>query len=455
MRPYVALGSLFAIFLLIYLPDIGHGFIQDDFGWIAHSRAESLEDVVGLFGRNVGFFRPLVSATFALDHAIWNLNPFGYALTNLVLFLVDAVLLFCLAGRLQLSKEVAFFATGLWAFNFHAVNMSLLWISGRTALLMIAFALTAALAALRGRMIVSGLCSLLAMLSKEEAVLLPAFMSALALTTNAPTPFAWRDMTLARVISAFRHTWPAWLALVIYLGLRVQSGAFWVQDAPSYYQFSLAPGLVIRNCLEYLNRQAAVAIAATLALWLFAGRASIALNNEEKRAATFGAIWIVSFSALTIFLPIRSDLYALAPSVGVVLIAASVASALRRGAPLVRFSTAWTALTILALLALPVYRLRNDDWVAEAELSARVLRTLEITTRDVPAGHITLIDDASASPRLADSFANLFGEAVLLFLGPSWGGDIVSSMDQPGSPDDTAPLVFRLRQDRLVEEQLQ
>jgi hypothetical protein len=169
----VAVVVLIVTFCLIFVPDIGHGFIKDDFAWITQSHVTSVGDVVALFGRNVGFYRPMVSASFAVDHKFWHLDSFGYGLTNLLLFLVDAALLFCLAKCLSLPTAAAALAVGAWAFNFQGVNMALLWISGRTALLLGMFALAAALAVLDRRWIVAGFLSFLAMLSKEEAVLMP------------------------------------------------------------------------------------------------------------------------------------------------------------------------------------------------------------------------------------------------------------------------------------------
>lgn len=60
-----------AIFLAIYMPDLGHGFISDDFRWIVESRTDTPGDLVRLFRANVGFYRPLVAVTFAVDHALW------------------------------------------------------------------------------------------------------------------------------------------------------------------------------------------------------------------------------------------------------------------------------------------------------------------------------------------------------------------------------------------------
>src|SRR5688572_15353308 len=87
-----SVGPLCASFLAIYAPDIGHGFIQDDFAWIRHSAVDDFSGVIGLFRENVGFYRPLVSATFAFDFAAWRLDPFGYGITNLVLCLANAAL---------------------------------------------------------------------------------------------------------------------------------------------------------------------------------------------------------------------------------------------------------------------------------------------------------------------------------------------------------------------------
>ena len=62
-----SVGVLCASFLAIYAPDIGHGFIQDDFAWIRLSAVDNLAGLVGLFRENLGFYRPLVSTTFAFS----------------------------------------------------------------------------------------------------------------------------------------------------------------------------------------------------------------------------------------------------------------------------------------------------------------------------------------------------------------------------------------------------
>src|SRR5262245_28428991 len=151
VRSWTAVAILAALFGIIYLPAAGHGFVKDDYRWIEESRIDAPADLSHLLTANLGFYRPLVAATFALDYRIWGLDPRGFALTNILLFLADVVLLFLLGRRLSLPPVPALFVGAVWAFNFHGVNMALLWISGRTALLLVLFALAGALAFLGGR----------------------------------------------------------------------------------------------------------------------------------------------------------------------------------------------------------------------------------------------------------------------------------------------------------------
>ena len=62
---------LFVALNLAYLPDIGHGFIKDDFAWILHGRLDGVQDAVALFGRSLGFYRPLVALSFGGNTALF------------------------------------------------------------------------------------------------------------------------------------------------------------------------------------------------------------------------------------------------------------------------------------------------------------------------------------------------------------------------------------------------
>jgi hypothetical protein len=448
----VAALVLAAVFLAIYVPDVGHGFIKDDFAWIRNSRVAEPGGLLALFGQHVGFYRPLVSVSFAFDHMVWGLDASGYAATNVALLVANAGLLFALARRLMLPAAAALFGVAAWVFNFHGVNMALLWISGRTSLLVTLFALATALAWLRDRRVLAALFALAAMLCKEEAVLLPVLFGAFARadrqhaptsTLRLPSLGALRPVTRALGPSF----WPLWVALVAYLLLRERSGAFGPADAPPFYRFAFAPTLLLRNALEYLDR--AVTLGAALALILLAvcrwHRATPAA--DERRALIFAACWLPATYALTVFLPIRSSLYALLPSVATGLAVAAIAARARR-ANAVAFRRAAIALTLVAMLLVPVYWSRNQRWVTLADLSAQAIETIRDRASGVEPGLVVLVDDPGERVNLDAAFGSLLPEALELELGPGWNGAIVAA----GRPlPEPRVLTLALRDGRLVQ----
>jgi hypothetical protein len=424
-----------ALFLAIYLPDAGHGLIADDFRWIVEGRIGTPGDLSRVFTSNVGFYRPLVSFSFAADYAMWGAMARGYGLTNVALCLAGAWALYALAREMRLSAPAALVAAGVWLFNFHAVNMAVLWPSGRTALLVTLFALATALALGRGRPGLAGAACLLALLSKEEAVALPALFTAAHLIDRR------RLRDAAPLV-------PLWVALGVYLALRWYSGAFWAGDAPEFYRFSLAPLALLRNAAEYADRAGTVGAVVALVLVSAAGVRRAAITADEKRVMRFAAIWIPATFALTLALPVRSSLYALLPSVGTALLVGGVASAAQRAAP-GRFARAAIALLVAVAVLIPVYRSRNQRWVQVARVSQDALQTLAADTAGTSPGHIVLIDAPTERFNLTSAFGNLLPEALELRLGRGWSGEIVASAT---AVSRAADFVYRFQAGRLVRE---
>jgi hypothetical protein len=426
-----AAAALAILFLVIYLPDAGHGFVQDDFRWIVESRVGAPDDLVRLLATNIGFYRPLVYLTFTLDQALWGAAPVGYALTNLVLCLAVAGAFVALARAAGLSAAGAVTGAGAWLLNFHAVNMAVLWLSGRTALLVSLFALLAAHAMFHGREAIAGGLALLAMLSKEEAVALPALFTAHVVWTE-------------RHARALRRTIPLWIALAVYLALRVRSGAFWPGDAPSFYRFTFAPLDVARNIAEYADRAGTFFVIVILVVALATGVRWRDLRGERSPADTrtlaFAGLWIVATYALTVFLPVRSSLYALLPSLGSALVVAIVSSTAADKAPR-RFRMAALGLLVAGVALVPVYWSRNERWVRPAELSEQVLTTIFRDASGRVAGHVVLIDDPQERFNLTAAFGGLFPEALRFRVGPEWTGEIV---DPDGAPSRPGDLLYRL-----------
>ena len=427
---------------LIYLPDVGHGFIRDDFMWVRAGRVQDLSDLGRIVTGNVGFYRPMVTATFAVNYAMFGLSPFPYALTNLGLLIACAFLVARLARAMGLAPAPALASAALWAFNFHGVNMALLWISGRTALLLCMFALLAVLAAMRERWWLAGLWTLLAVLSKEEALVLP-FVIVL---------WTWRlsgDRSAAGFRRIVRRAMPACAALAVYAVLRLNSGAFGPMNAPSYYQLTASPALLLRNAAEYLDRACSFPAAIVL-LTALATRVRPAFSSDERRRLAFSVLWFAAGFALTIFLPVRSSLYALFPSIGSCLAAGVMVQALERAAP-TRARYALATFVAVPFLLLPVYRVRNERWVAPADVSRTVVRDLQAAAPVMRAGgHVVAIDDPDEPVALESVFDGLFADAVTLYVGRGCTGELTDA--PPPAPGEGQVEILRFVAGRLLHE---
>jgi len=250
-------GGFAAIVLwlgVIYGPGIGHGFVKDDVAWVAANHVSSLADLRALALRSNGFYRPLVALSFAVDRAIYGIEPFGYGVTNLLLLIASAAALIWMARGVGLSALAAVIAAAIWVFNLHGIHMAVLWLSGRTELWLVLCAFLSAGAFARGWPIAAGVAALCAMLAKEEAVMLPAMLTAWAVVLRKPV---------------LRASWPSWIALAVYLGVRSRTAAYTPTTSPWFYQFTFNPLDLLTNIGEYLDR------ACTFAAIVEIGRAHV------------------------------------------------------------------------------------------------------------------------------------------------------------------------------------
>src|SRR5262245_11296569 len=231
-----ALALPFVVFIAVYGAAVGHGFVADDFGWILDSRVQTLHDLGALFFKSSGFYRPMVGLTFAADYALFGTSPLGYGLTNVCFAGICGVLLFLVARELGLAEGASLVAVALWLLNPHGINTAVIWMSGRTSLLLTMGSLAAVLLVLRGRPFLALLPAAFALFSKEEAFLLPAVL------------FLWW-MTFRRDNLPSRTQIALWvgcagLLLGVYLALRFQTGAMTPWTAPPYYRFTANPRII-------------------------------------------------------------------------------------------------------------------------------------------------------------------------------------------------------------------
>ncbi|MFC1573158.1 hypothetical protein ACFL6M_06120 [Candidatus Eisenbacteria bacterium] len=160
----------------------------DTYPIIVTSRVQSFGDFLGSFteklmdGRYAGdFYRPVLNLSFAVDHAIWNLRPFGYQLTNLLLFLACAASLTLLARRLIGSSSIVAPLGTLVFFLLHPTHFEVIPAPARRPELLACLFMTMSLAWQLSPRALSAvraswkpaLLALLAFGSKETALVLP------------------------------------------------------------------------------------------------------------------------------------------------------------------------------------------------------------------------------------------------------------------------------------------
>lgn len=179
--------GIVGIITVLYAPVVRYEFLNwDDTWYIVRNpliKGWSLTNLWGILTEPVARnFAPLTIATFLLEHTAWGLWPGGYHVTNIVLHVVNAALVFVLTKQLTRSDWSAWVVAALFAV--HPVQIeSVAWVSSRKTLLSSTFMLASGICWLRSerpaRWDAWGLLWLtLALLSKASAVVVPPIVVA-------------------------------------------------------------------------------------------------------------------------------------------------------------------------------------------------------------------------------------------------------------------------------------
>ncbi|MCZ6837362.1 MAG: tetratricopeptide repeat protein, partial [Planctomycetota bacterium] len=153
-RPRIALAAfgIAMITLLAYLPALNSGYIWDDDDYV--TRNELLLDLDGLkriwIPEQTPQYYPVVFTTFWVEYQLWELQPLGYHLNNILLHIASSLLLWRIMVRLKIPGGIV--AAGLIGaiFALHPVQVeTVAWITERKNVLSMVFYLSAVLMYLR------------------------------------------------------------------------------------------------------------------------------------------------------------------------------------------------------------------------------------------------------------------------------------------------------------------
>jgi len=275
------------------------------------------------------YYRPTVHLSFALDHALWGMKPFGYHLTGLFLYVLNAVLLLGLTRQLlPRTRAPAVVAAAAVLLLHPSVAAVVPVIPRRIDLLAAAFMIGSLLCLLRpvrrpatlSLGLVLGLC---AMGSKESALCLPVLHGAWVWLGSPERGFG------KRLRAALEPSWPLWILAAGFFAVRwgVLGGLGGVASDASAPPWLLRVPVMLAGFLGNLffplpNREdfawAGLLIpGALLVLAYSASRVRIWRGDpDRRRVVLFGLLWLGLLLALQLPLgatPLRLAYLALVP----------------------------------------------------------------------------------------------------------------------------------------------
>jgi protein O-mannosyl-transferase len=245
---FAGLGSL--LVFAAYAQTLRFEFVLDDFPLILQSplvlvpwRSVPQFFVEGYFDRifptdphNV--YRPLLSVWLVLNQRLWGFYPGGWHLVAVLLTALATLGVYALGRRVLHSRPLAALAAMLFAL--HPIHVeSTAWVIGMNESLMAVPFLASILAYLRSRdagpesslgagprrgvwLGVSLVCFALALLAKEESIVLPALVAGFVWVYGRQEKRSGRAGLKTRLRGALSSSAPYWGLAVVYLALRFE-----------------------------------------------------------------------------------------------------------------------------------------------------------------------------------------------------------------------------------------
>jgi protein O-mannosyl-transferase len=381
MNERTRVALLLAVVMLVYGNTLANSFTMDDELYILRNPAVTGLSFRGLFAptqfNNV--FRPVTFSTFSLNWLLSGPHPSGYHVFNLLLHAAAALLLYLVLKRLleALPEGTSIAWAAALLFVVHPLHSeAVASVAGRSELLAAAFLLGAWLLHLRDRPFLALICLVLALLSKESAVVFLPLVLAADYGNGKLKPI-WRYAAIC-VVTA------------LYLGLlwRMQGGRFgekgisfldnplailpanlrilnalriaWKYVALHFYPATLSCDYSYNSIKLFAGWShaalAALGVSIVIALWGFA------LMTRRSGWALAGSLYLIAFSVTANLLvptgTIMAERLAYLPSTGFCLLVALLWVELEK-----RYKRlGWTILALVLLVFAGRTFARNRDW---------------------------------------------------------------------------------------------
>ena len=171
---------IIAIGLICYINALWAEFVWDDFLLVVNNPLiKSFNNFKTIFTSELSpkfdYYRPLQTLAYLLDYHLYNLKAWGFHLTNIIIHILNALLVFLIFKII--TKNLFISLAGALLYVCAPIHTeAVTFISGRADLLLACFSLLAFLFYIKERYISSLLFFILSLLSKEEAMIFPLIL---------------------------------------------------------------------------------------------------------------------------------------------------------------------------------------------------------------------------------------------------------------------------------------
>ena len=426
MKLSIILFLIISVGVIIYSNSLGNDFIWDDLGFvITNDFIKSLKFVSSYFispdalakgGLCFENYRPFLPLSYAVDYAVWKLNPMGYHITNLLFHILNAICVFFLILGITKDRFVGMF-TALIFLTHPIQTEAVTWISGRADVLFLFFFLVSLISYIKyvkrrriSLYFISLLSFLCGLMSKEMAATLPFVMILYDLY------YVKKDSIAAKAARYF----PFFLLLEIYIFIRFNTigkfaqcdywtGSFYttfltmINGIAYYVKLLFYP---VRLCADYLTFPITytVDLKLLMSLGILILLLSLALLLARRlRHISFGILWFfVTLLPVMNIIPVRiliAERFLYLPSIGFAFSAVVLFQLL--GAKLRRNKLFRNSFVIFPLILTCWYSIltmeRNEDWADEIAFNKKIIEVYP--------------DNARAHHNLAVAYLNLDGNS--------------------------------------------
>lgn len=425
LKRNIYLLLILAVSFIIFFPSLFAFYTNDDFFFLKIANVSSLGGFLNFFNLardigNIGVYRPLTLRVFYfLTVEFFHLNPLPLRIISFLTFFIDIFLVGRLAELLTKNNRTALFSSFLYAVS--ATHFGQLYYVGMFQELFLTLTFLASViffikyeAAKRrsvGKLVISFIFFILAMMSKETAVVLPAIFVLVHFYLSLTKKIKVSIRTLIFSLSPFIVVLGIYLFMHFhYFGLILGDSYVWnfsplksVNTLTWYILWSfnvpemlvdfIGPGLHINpNLLKYWSNEiipilVLFLVEICIAVYVFV-RNKFSLNTIYY--LLFAILWFGITLLPVLFLPIHKFTYYLTlPLVGVVLILSHLFEEDKISkVGIILFLTIWTAMSVLTIrLAI------QTNWVTQGEeISERVYLYFKQNESNLALKSIVFVD---------------------------------------------------------------